>query len=295
MNKINSLIFIPDNVRYFNFNVSNEVDFGILSLEEKIKKDPSQRERLRCEAGIVETNKRRHKNVDILVNKNNNIELVEDESLFIGEYDDEDLVYLKNMTETEIVLDFFQNIPLGKGQRPPKPKTVKHFTAKWDFTEDQLKSPILIRPIKNGMLKWVTEAIYKREMMDIEKKEVLEKQRIDNIRRKADADRENNPHKDRAGLRRLGRLGSSGLEVREVGDSSVISMEGSVESGQTADGSVIHFDLGSDSGVRNPRSEMSEMEKLAADIGISGILEEGVDIENVSSMFSQPEYNGHEN
>jgi hypothetical protein len=286
MNKINSIIFIPENVRYFDFSVCNEVDFGILSLEEKIKKDPSQRERLRCEAGIVEPNKKRHKSVIVPVQEiNNDLVLVEDESLFISEYDDEDLVYLKNMTETEIVFDFFQNLPLVKGQRPPKPKTVKHFVAKWDFTEDELKSPILNSPIKKGMLKWVTEATYKREMMDIEKKDISEKQKIETIRKQAEIDRENNPHRDSSGLRKLG---SSGLEVREIGDSSVISMEGAVESAQTGDGSVIHFDLGSNSGVRNPRAEMSEMEKLVADIGLPG--EGEVDVGNMSLMFSQPEY-----
>jgi hypothetical protein len=213
MKKTNSLILIPENARFFKgfYSFSQETEF--MTLDEKIKKDPVNREKYRCEARISSginknfSRRRKRSNTNTIVDQNdfsnNNLGNIEEDNS--GSKD-----YIKNMTPYEIILDFDGgNVDYSnKRSTIKKPKTIKYFLPKWEIRE-HLEHPLLLSLYKSGKIMDVTENQAKREMEVIRQKEEAERIEIQRKREEAERNRMENPHISRD----LRRLGSGGVEV----------------------------------------------------------------------------------
>ena len=104
MRKTNCLLFIPPNSKFFDFTKTKGGDIALLTLEEKIKRDPTQRERLRCEAkfsGTIKPSKKksRRRMEDVSIPEQSmeeSFDLSGGEESF-GEYDDEKIVGISGL------------------------------------------------------------------------------------------------------------------------------------------------------------------------------------------------------
>ena len=302
MRKTNCLLFIPQNPKFFDFTKTKGGDIALLTLEEKIKRNPTQRERLRCEAkfgGGANPSKKKFRKQRTSTGPPSSvpeaISLVDSQPFSGGDfnqYDDDKILYLKNMTETEIILDFNISGPveLGENKRPlRKAKVIKHFLPIWELSEEELHSPVLEGYYRRKMITGVTEAQYHREMAVIKSREQQEASVLDSKRRAAAQDRAANPHRDRAGLRRIG---AGGVEMNIMGG-DIDDISGLSQTAQTGDGGTISFDLGPDAGFVNPSTIRSELEDLASLIppSIEEVPYGGVSAGDMSSMFSTGEFN----
>jgi hypothetical protein len=303
MRKTNCLLFVPHNPKFFNFTKTKGGDISLLTLEEKIKRDPTQRERLRCEAkfsGGARPKKKKFNRGRSVQGRGSSPSIVSEaasghvspQDLNLDQFDDDKILYLKNMTDTDIILDFSQGKPveLDEEKKPIyKPKIIKRFLPIWELTEEELNSPVLEGYYRKKMITGVTEAQYHREMAEIQGKEEIEASEMERRRARAARDRVANPHRERGSLRKIG---SGGVEMNIIGEDSVDDITGLSQTAQTADGTTISFDLGPKAGTVNPSSERTEMEGLADLISPSEdvVPPGGVSSNDMSTMFSVGEF-----
>ncbi len=286
MRKLKSLLFVPETpVYYSSFDKpSSFEDSGFLTLKEKIKADPTMRERLKCEAkilaginGVKKTSRRR--------SVKQAVEDVQREDAKVLE-DNGELSYIKNMTETDVVLNFYENVSLKKGERPPKPPVVKRFMAKWELTDEQLDSPVFKRLFKSGILTLVTEAQMRKEKNILDRKEQQSMVDLERRKREAAMDREGNSHRDVSGLRRIG-----GVSINDIDTGGIVDDLTEVPNSATAgDGGVIHFDINPNERSRVSRedAEMNNLMRSIVKESSPGDSSSGADLSSIG--FSTGEY-----
>ena len=215
MRKTQSLIFVPEcPVFYSSIESKSSEEMDFMTLQEKIKRNPVLREKFKCEARILagldkESIIRKKKRKNRKESSFEKSSVSDTSSMNYG--DDEELTYIKNMTQVEILLDFNPNAQIKKGENPPSVKRIKYFLPKWELTQEELDSNILKSFYKKGLISFVTEAQMNKEMEIIRSREQQEEMKLEQRRRNAQLDREGNPHRDISGLRSPG-----GVSVSEV-------------------------------------------------------------------------------
>jgi len=283
MRRTNSLKLIPDNPKFYDGFSSVSIDSGFMTLDEKIKKDPLNREKFRCESKLSSGNeapRRRRSGGSIPDPTINQYPPSMTASNGMppqtpGQFPQQNIgapfvdsggpkEFIKNLTPYEIILDFHPNSEgLSKGQRPPKPKTIKYFIGKWEV-QDYLDSPVLVSLYRTGKIMDITEAQVKHEREIIRQREQAEQDELEARTMRAQQARGANPHIGQE----LRRLGSAGVEIL-IPDGNVGMGMGGEQAYQasTGDGGVFNFDVGgSGIGTVDPRTEVSEHESLVNSI-----------------------------
>jgi len=213
MRRVNSLNFIPDNVKYFDGFSAIALESGFLTLDEKIKKDPVNREKFRCESKISSggnnpTTRRSRRGSD----NSQSVSPVTVGTGVVGSspaFDNSgEKNYIKNMTKGELILDFHPNPNLKKGEMPQKPKVIKRFMGKWEI-KDYLDHHVLRNYYHLGLITDVTEAQMRHEMVLIKQEEEREAKELEAKKMRARQYREENPHS--AG--ELRRLTADGVDI----------------------------------------------------------------------------------
>lgn len=265
MQKINSLIFIPDNVKY----VQRQTQSGgeeFLTLEEKIKRNPEMREKYRCEAKILSgTNLDRKKKTSAnrTIKKAETTDINSQQTEFDPNSPKD---WIINLTKNEIILDFGTPKNISRSEaKMMSVKRIKYCLAKWELTEEELNSPIMKNLYSRNMIKDITE-YEKNQYMDKKRKEEQnEKENMERRIKEAEIDRMNNPHRS-SDVRSLG-----GVSISETNPRSPMATEESVAS----DMDITDFVTG-----KSTDREGAELRRLM------GSSDGDASIDDLSNMFS---------
>ena len=262
----NPLNFVPDNVKYFDGFSAITLEAGFMTLDEKIKKDPMNREKFRCESKISSgggsTRRRRRGSYapqDMPQTSNAPGAVAPNPAFGDGPKE-----FIKNMTPNELILDFHPNPNLKKGEMPQKPKVIKHFMAKYTI-QGYLDHPILRGYYDSGLITDVTKEQRDHDMALIQQRDLLDAQELEGRKQRAAQVRADNPH-SQGDLRRLT---ADGVEII-TDDASSMASTGGPSQAVAADGGMINFGgslpLDVRDGGPSPAPDVSTQENLVNQI-----------------------------
>jgi hypothetical protein len=281
MNEIKPLIFIPSNVKYVSKKPESREEL-FLSVEERIKKNPRMREQIRLENQLL-LNKIQKDNPGVRTIPEQRVAQVQNIQRPVASIFDPNApkTWIKNLTSAPVSIDFTDYASLTKEQlKNPrsvaKAKVVKHFIAKYEFTEVELNSTQMRRLYEQGLIKDVSEAEAKAGLSQIKAFENAEKDRIANAAKRAAIDKKNKVGQNSE----VRSLGAGGVSVRVVGD----DVTGNGDSEESGISEKVDFTDDVKSGGGKTREQI-EMESLMP--GDSG---EGGDVGGLG--FSTGDYNG---
>lgn len=265
MNEIKPLIFIPANVKYISKKPESREEL-FLSVEERIKKNPRMREQIRLENQLL-LNKIQKDNPNIRAVPEQRVAQVQNVQRPVASTFDPNApkTWIKNLTPAPVSIDFTDYASLTKEQlRNPRSHTnakmVKHFIAKYEFTEIELNSTQMRRLYEQGIVKDVSEQEAKAGLAQIKALEDAENDRIASAAKRAAIDKKNKVGQNTE----VRSLGAGGVSVRVVGD-----------------------DVGGDGDSED--SGISEKVDFTDDVKTGG--GEG-DVGGIGGMFSTGEYSG---
>ena len=257
---------------------------SFLTLEERIRRNPAQREKLLCEARAM--------GIQPIQQKQSRQSPVIQPSIQI-EATNEPKDWIMNLTQSEIIFDFTSKVELSKDKMRDRSqmraafmgslKTLKHYMPKYDFTEEELNSNIFKQYYSKGLIKDVTATEAKTGLEKIRKQQEQEDKILEQKRAQVEIDKQSNQFKQ-SDVRSLG-----GVSLREV---DLTSEQSGPTVARTGDGGVIRFaedntrqSASSEFTIsmdEKPSREEQEMENL--------INSAGKDPQEMGGLFSIPEY-----